>query len=243
MRVLVFILSATTSWGQTTVSGKLSLCENFAYNVSVQGKLSFSYPKAKRKRQVKPKVDTLRADILVFKNELVIAKEVTNTKGDFVFVIPNPGNYKVRFLVHKLIYTDTLIVVNSDKVSFNICLTDSALHNYYFRHVGFDSARAIDDLANDTVRLVSLYSDQFSGCRISILDYLSNDDIKSIEDEFGFKYAGLLRHAPQSYCDQREKEYNQVMYNYLDKRLGGDSRQIIREKIMELARRRRAEQN
>jgi hypothetical protein len=243
--LILAICFATTGWAQVTVSGRISLCNNFEKNISVQHKLSYTYPKRKKGQRVAPVVDTLQADILTFSgDDSLITKNSSDTKGRFTIIVPNPGTYKIRFSIMKYLYRDTLIDVRKNLSQLNICVSDSGLHNYYLRQIGFDSIRAEHDLLNDTVRIITLIS-QSARCRISILDMLSHEEKKSIEDQFGFHYQffSFSEKIPQKYCDQRETEYNSTIFKHLDHKHNGNSAQMINAKILQIIRKRRAQKN
>jgi hypothetical protein len=188
-------------------------------------------------------VDTLKVHLYIYHLDSLIKTEETDARGNFDFELPDKGPYKVRFSLIGKIYRDTLLNTQQDVKNMKVCLADSGFHNYYLRQIPFDSLKAKRDILNDTIRIVSLISKQYSGCRLSYLQYLSAENITLIEKQFGFTYNYFELDFNQGYLDQRQNEYNRVVYNYLDKQLNGDSFKLIRDKIIELAKLQRAERN
>jgi len=87
---------------------------------------------------------------------------------------------------------------------------------------------------------VTLVATDFAGCRILYLDYLTPEEKGIIENEFGFKFRYFyFEKIPQHYLDQRQQEYNSIVYNYLDQKVNGDSHSLIKKRIMSLIREKR----
>ena len=111
------------------------------------------------------------------------------------------------------------------------------------RQIPYDSTRAKKDIKNDSIKIITLVSN-ISGSRISYIDYLSQEEKQIIERKFGliYSYASFDR-INQTYLDQRQKEYNDIVYKYLDNKLNGDSRQLINREIYYLVQEKRNKQN
>jgi hypothetical protein len=108
--------------------------------------------------------------------------------------------------------------------------------HFFLNLIPFDSAKAQQDIQLDTIRIITLASDT-RGNKHGFSVYLSPDQIKNIEAKFGvaFRFFNFTQ-IPQYYLDIRESEYNRQVYQYLDKKLSGDSRQMINDEMIKLAK-------
>ena len=177
-----------TTLGQINVSGQVTLCDDFKKTISIKGKLSYTYRTDKKKRVLAKEIDTLKASIFIFRLDTLIRTEKTDHKGYFNLEFSEKDIYKIKFELMSKVYKDTVINLQSTIDKVKICLSDSGLHNHFLRKIPYDSMQAKKDILDDTIRLVTLISREFSGCRINILDYLSPEEKGVIETKFGFKY-------------------------------------------------------
>jgi hypothetical protein len=146
--------------------------------------------------------------------------------------MPEINIYRLKFQLIGIIYKDTVINLQSDIDNIKICLSDSGLHNYYLKKIPYDSIRAKMDIKNDSIKIMTLASNIFYGCRLNFLDYLSEEEKRKIEKKFGFVYSyESFDRIDQYYLDQRQKEYNDIVYKYLDDKLNGNSRELISKEI------------
>jgi len=226
------------------MSGQVTLYDDFQKNISVKAKLSYTYRTDRKGRVLEKNIDPLRASILIFRLDTLVATEKTDYRGHFNLSLSEKDIYRIKFELMSKVYKDTVINLQASVSKVNICLSDSGLHNYYLRKVPYDSIRAKTDILNDTIRIVELISTEFSGCRLKLLYYLSLEEKESIENKFGFKYTSfVIDKISQNYLDQREREYNAMVYKYLDKKVNGDSNDSIEGEIFRVIHEKRKKQN
>lgn len=233
--ISLLLLMPFVAVGQVNVSGKVILCDDFQKGLTIKGVLSYTHHREKKKRPYKSEIDTLQATISVYRMDSLILREYTSHKGQFKLTLPEKATYRLKFSLTGMIYRDTVMDIQMDQSNIQICLSDSAIHNYYLRKIPFDSTRAKKDIQNDTIRIINLFATDISGCRLSLLEYLSMEEKETIENKFGFRfsYFGFSKISP-FYLDKRQKEYNDVVYSYLDKKLKGDSRRLILDEVYQI---------
>ena len=233
--LIVILIIPVLTYGQTSISGRVSLCDDFDKSFSIKGHLTYNQSKKRKSKRNARSVDTLRVSIEAFKNETLEENHFTDIDGKFHFTLDNGYEYRIRFSINKLIYRDTLISVLGNEIpNMEVCLSDTTFHNFFLSKIPYDSIRAKEDIKNGTIQIVSLHG-QGSGCSISILDYLDEDEITEIESNLGIKFhvEFIEYRMPTKYIHQRELEYNQVVYDYLDSTYNGNSHEIIMSTLMD----------
>lgn len=245
MRLLIILLIIPlVTKGQLSISGQVTLCGDFKKTISIPGKLSYSYKKDKKNRVLNKSIDTLQATIYVYKLDSLLRTEKTNHKGQFNLTLVEKDIYRLKFQLMNRVYKDTVINLQSTVDKIKICLSDSGLHNYFLRQIPYDSVKAKNDISNDTIRIISLISKSFSGCRLNLLDYLSDEEKGTIEKKYGFTYEYFVfDKTSQNYLDQRQREYNDIVYKYLDRKFSMSSKRLIDKEILNLAYRKKSKEN
>lgn len=236
----ILLILPFITFGQLTLAGRVTVCNDFKKNITIKGKLSYTSHQNRKKNSIKRNIDTLQVDIFIYRLDSLITISETDFKGYFNLTLPEEGSYKLRFELLNKIYKDTIIRIQSPLTNVDVCLSDSALHNHHLRKIPFDSIRAKKDIEDGTIILVTLISNQSSGSRTYLVGALSNEEKESIERKFGFKHSFIaLDGIDQYYLDQRQREYNDIVYNYLDKINSGDSKRLINDDLIKIIKKKR----
>jgi hypothetical protein len=77
-----------------------------------------------------------------------------------------------------------------------------------YSRIPYNENKAINDIRNDTVRIISLTP---GGSPAN-----NNDELELLEERFDFSFYFDYLRLPNQYLQQRETEYNNVVYQYLD---------------------------
>ena len=244
MRFFVILLMIPTiASAQVSVSGRVELCEGFLTTLSIPGKLTFKEGKRRKSKHVERTLDTLLASFDVFQNDELKKQYLTDARGNFIFYADSNSSYKLRFRLHSLIYTETVLYTQTDDISdLTVCLSDTSWHNHFLRKIPFDSIKAKSDLESGLIQLVRI-SGYHRGCSLSIMDYFTPEDVAQIEHEFGliFRNVYIEDKLPAEYLHQRETEYNAIVYRYLDDIYKGDSNEIIMATLIDRFKQKKAE--
>ena len=240
--LIVLAILPISAFAQVTVSGRVYLCEDFFTGLTVKSKLSYVTKKAKKKNYIHL-LDTLQPDIIIRSEEKQILTTQTDSRGWFDIALTPYSTYHFRFRLTEQLFRDTILSVENGPIEFLICISDSGFHNIFLRKIPFDSIRARKDLATGIVRIISLNGDQ-GPTGTSIHDVIGREEIKKIEMKFGLKFEyHYLADVFYMYREQRENEYNDVVYNFLDQKLNGNSRELIRQEFKVALSRRKQSRN
>lgn len=217
--ILTFLLFLTIhyAFAQYEIAGNVELCPEFSSMISVKGRLTYSYTRRKRKDPLIKELDTLIADIKLYRGGQLFIQTITNPKGEFNILIPESGIYTIESVVGKMLSSKRSFIVDSTYTFFEVCISDSLIHQHFRDQIPFDKQRAKLDLRKGKIEIVSLYS-EYSGCEIGVYDVLSEEDKVELEERYGFKYVNYFieDHVMEPYLGQAENEYNGVVYHYLD---------------------------
>lgn len=240
--LIIMAILPISALAQITVSGRVYLCDGFFTGLTVQSKLSYVTRKAKRKNYIHI-LDTLKPDIIISSGEKQVRTTRTDERGRFDIDLKPYSTYHFRFQLTERLFRDTVLSIADRPIEFSICISDSGFHNIFLSKIPFDSIRARKDLASGIVRIISLDGEQ-GPTRTAILDVLGEEEIINIEMKLGLKFEyHYLADVFHMYRKQREKEYNDVVYKFLDQKLEGDSRESIRQEIRAALSRRKQSRN
>jgi len=109
----------------------------------------------------------------------------------------------------------------------------SRVDSMYLAKIPFDSIKAKQDLKNDTVRLLNIFSLTWGSMGSRIDETIEPYQLDSIEKSFGFKneVVALDSILPQ-HAKMRESEYNRVVVEYLDSIHGIDFWEEYKKQIL-----------
>ena len=228
--LIILTILPIGAFAQVVVSGRVHLCEDFFTGLTVKGKLSYVTKKATKRNYIHL-LDTLQPDVIVSSGEKQILVTRTDAKGRFDIALTPDSTYHFRFKLTENLFRDTLLSIEKNPIEFSICISDSGFHNVFLRKIPFDSIRARKDLASGIVRIISLDGDQ-GPTGTAIIDVIGEEEVKQIEMKFGLQFDYYyLDNVFHRYREQREREYNDVVYRFLDQKLEGNSRELIRQEI------------
>lgn len=231
--ILIFILKIELLFSQSKLYGNIYLCNNIPYEVSLYTSDNSCFLKGvKRNGTVTTKC--LNATIKLIKKDSVFYETKTVSKnGDYQFNGVISQEYIIEVFVYKGISIRKQIEVKQESQKQDFCLDAKeyfdSLRTFYKAKIIYNSLKAKQDLEAGEVYLLRLHSYYDMIPQLPI----EKEDIAKIEEKFGFKFLNQDYQAPKhSIAKELENQYNEVVYEYLDQKLGGNSRKLIKDEIL-----------
>jgi hypothetical protein len=235
--ILAFSIFNAPLFGQYKIEGKVELCPNFDAPISIKGRLIYSYPKKRRNKSQSKKLDTLITQISVFKDNVLLRELETNYNGEFGLSLKDSGKYTIKSKVSALLYCSSSFIVHEQLTIFKDCISDSVFHQTFLNQIPYDAKKAKMDIDSGVVHRISLMS-IFSGCELEITGLLEPDELERLEKKYGFmqEYFYIDEPIPVRYLKEKEKEYNDVVFSFLDSLNGMDTFKVFREEVINIIR-------
>lgn len=217
----IFCCSFTNlAYGQYTLSGKVELCPDFTTPTTYPGLLVYKKEKQKKRRKTKktssPKIlDTLIASLRIYQDGQFLKQTHTDRFGQYSINFDESGIYRITFDIAYYLRKEYSIQIDSSQQILNACISDSAFHERFLSQIPYTKEKAIEDILAGKIQVILLGSDSYLGSQDSILDA---DQEKEITNKYGFTLEryyieGII---PSNYLMQRQDEYNQVVYTFLN---------------------------
>jgi hypothetical protein len=212
------------------------ICENCrGVNTSskdtVTGQIIYKVESSKTKKGI-VKTETMLAPYTLVKNDSVIVTGTTDSKGPFEIKNLEQGTYRFTVQLHKLLKSDTLIQLNRKTIKIEVSLNDSILW-HYVDSINMSKFPFTKEIARQDIEAGN----------IKILGYglpmLSDEELNTIASKYGFKCEGVAACAVSNYEAMAIKEYNNVMYEYLDSINEKGWKEAYREEIVEFFKNKR----
>ena len=190
------------------------------------GKDSYTIKTSKNKKGGL-QTEIIYAPYMLIQGEQVVASGTTNSDGRFEVKNLKYGTYEIQIKINRFLKADTLIHLNDKRVKIDIELDDK----YVWRYVDstqlakfpYNKEIAKRDIENGEVKILS-----------AGLQLLSDHDLDSVTNKYGFKYFPVAGCVLDSYQDKAMEDYNSIVYDYLDQLNGPEWRQKLNTEIKAL---------
>lgn len=160
------------------------------------------------------------------RNDSVIVSGTTDADGYFEIKNLKKGSYHFKLDLTDFIKIDTLLQLNKKVTKIEISLNDSILWHYVdsinMSKFPFNKEIARQDIEAGNIKILG-YG----------LPMLSDEELNTIASKYGFKCEGVAGCVVSNYEAMAIKEYNNVIYTYLDSINEKGWREAYREEITE----------
>ena len=212
--VIILLLTTTTSWTQTVLTGKVSICKECrGLNLSTENKktgVTTYTVKTSKSKKGKVQTEIIYAPYKIIQDAKEIVSGTTNSKGEFQINDLKFGTYQIQIVYNRLLKADTLIQLNRKRTKIEIELDDRYYLNYFdsvniAKHP-FNEDIAKRDIENGEVKVLT-----------AGLQFLTSNQLDSVTIKYGFKYYPVAGCLVDYYLTKAMEKYNKVVYDYLDK--------------------------
>jgi tetratricopeptide (TPR) repeat protein len=95
-----------------------------------------------------------------------------------------------------------------------------------YERIPFNALKAKEDINNDTIRIIRLV---LAGTPAN-----TNEETTRLENRFGFFYDYEYLRLPNHHLKQKEEEYNNIVYQYLDSLFGFDTKREVYSEVVRM---------
>lgn len=217
MRITSFILFnliSTLCLAQANIMGQVLLSKDsrgLTISNSHKSNQEFIYSiKSSKNKKGKLVVDSIIVPVKVIKNHELISIQTTDKNGKFELENLPFGDYQIQVDINNYLSVDTIISLSEKNTKTNIILDDRKLWKYVdstqLAKYPYNADIAKADLENGIVKVLR-----------SGLSKTPYDQLNLITSKYGFKYEGVGGCIVGGYQQQAMDNYNEIVFDYLDK--------------------------